>query len=112
MQVSSFGNGDREGTSPHIRWEVSEYSTGAQAVLVIGAVPTGQSVLTYCEVNLMLPILQLGKLRLKEDSYLVQILPSGQCQGWIPARLPGPGACWWLSVPRCLNVPSVSALTF
>lgn len=92
MQVSSFGNGDREGTSPHILWEVSGHSLGAQSALVIGTVPTGRSVLTYCEVNLTLPILQLGKLRLKEDSYLVRILPSGQCQYWIPTRLPCPVA--------------------
>lgn len=77
MQVSSFRNGDSEGTLPHIRREVSEHSIGAQSMLVIGMVATNRSVLTYCEVSLMLPILQLGKLRLKEVSYLVQYLPSG-----------------------------------
>lgn len=52
-------------------------SIGSQSVLVTRTVATSQSVLTYCEVNLMLPILQIGKLRPKEVSYLVQYLPSG-----------------------------------
>lgn len=77
MQVSSFRNGAGEGTFPRIHWEVSEHSIGAQSLLVIGMVATSRSVLTYGEVTLMLPTLQIGKLRLKEVSYLVQYLPSG-----------------------------------
>lgn len=106
MQVSSFRNGDSEGTLPHIRREVSEHSIGAQSMSVIGMVATNRSVLTYCEVSLMLPILQLGKLRLRRLATLSSIFHLVSVKAGIPTGFPGPGACWWLSVPCCLNVPS------